>query len=128
MKLLPIIEVNEYGTYNHPPTKKDGGRMAIITRDVMYGNRVLLKKGTQGTVIALNSLSLLFKFKDYNDWLRENSITSYSNYLYERASFNRTYDFFHTFTKNGKTKVGTWHTHISQSDFQYIEPNNHSSI
>ena len=52
MKLLPILNVSTYKTYNHPPTRKEGGRMAVITRDVKYKDKVLLKKGTKGAVIA----------------------------------------------------------------------------
>ncbi|WP_373156642.1 hypothetical protein [Bacteroides cellulosilyticus] len=121
MKLLPILNVSTYKTYNHPPTRKEGGRMAIITRDVKYKDKVLLKKGTKGAVIAFSTFGLYMKFEDYNNWLQEKQITSYSNYLYESSMLSRSYDFFHTFTKNGRTKVGTWHTYISRDDFEFLD-------
>ncbi len=123
VKLLPILEldINHYGIYNLPPTKKEGGRKAVIIRDVIYNGRVLLKKGTKGSVIPLSSFGLYMLFKDQNGWLQEKQITSYSNFIYESSRLDRTYDFFHTFKKNGKEIVGTWHTHISRLDFQYVD-------
>lgn len=123
IKLLPILEldINNYGTYNLPPTKKEGGRKAVIIRDVIHNGRVLLKKGTKGAVIPLGNFGLYMLFKDYNNWLQEKRISSYSNFIYESSRPDRTYDFFRTFKKDGKDIVGTWHTHISRLDFQYID-------
>lgn len=124
MKYLPLINLplDNYGMYNLPPTKKEGGRMAVIVRDVIFNNRVLQKKGTKGAVIPFSNFGLCMLFQSYNSWLRENKVTSNSNFLIEGpANLSRTYDFFHTYNKNGKEIVGTWHTHISQGDFQYLD-------
>ena len=123
MKQLPLLRINvdNYGMYNHPPTKKEGGRMAIIIRDVVYNNRILLKKGTKGSVIPFGNFGLYMKFKDYTSWLRQKPVKICNDILYESSRLSRTYDFFHTYMKDGKEKVGSWHTYISRLDFEYVD-------
>ena len=123
MKQLELLYINidDYGMYNHPPTKKEGGRIAVIISDVVYGNRILLKKGTKGSVIPFGNFGLYMKFKDYNVWLRQKTVKTCNNIHYENSRLSRTYDFFHTYKKDGREKVGSWHTYISRLDFEYVD-------
>jgi len=126
-KLLPmILQPYHYlltaKRYEHPPRIKDGGRKAVLIRDIIhpYTGELLggYKKGTIGVVIPINESSLQNIFLYNQKWFNGDQ----TPYVADSHRLDRTYDFFryHTHHKTGKYELSHWHAHISRFDFEYI--------
>jgi len=127
MKLLPmILEPYHYlltaKRYDHPPRIKDGGRRAVLIRDIINPHTGELlggyKKGIEGVVIPIDDNCLQQRFLEHLEWMRTGDGT------YTKIErLDRTYDFFryHTHHKTGKYELSHWHTYISRFDFEYVD-------
>lgn len=121
-KSLPMAEPTYITGYSHPPRLKEGARKAIVIRNIICESdgRILLKKGTTGLVIPLRAQNLYVLFEKHANWLFKGFLWNHFPH-FGAARLDQTYDFFHHFTKDGKTSVGTWHTYISFFDFEYMD-------
>lgn len=124
MKLLPMSTDYFYPCrplHNLPPTKKEGARKVVLTRDHFYNDgRISYKAGTRGVVIPIwdGAMQHLFReinefFEDYEWWKKSKS----------RCRTDRVYDFFPLYQnrKTGKIQISQYHSHISRFDFMYCE-------